>query len=95
MGEMAEYMLNGDDCQGCGEYLGKGPGFPRWCRSCRPAPQRPRIESILAKVPCPVCARKFTSQKAMVDHLKGRSVDIPQHAPNLRQHREALAKITP
>lgn len=35
MGEMAEYMLNGDDCEGCGEYLGNGPGHPRRCRSCK------------------------------------------------------------
>lgn len=34
MGEMADYMLNGDDCQFCGEYLGEGDGFPRSCVSC-------------------------------------------------------------
>lgn len=34
MGEMAEYVLNGDDCEGCGEYLGDGPGFPRRCSAC-------------------------------------------------------------
>ena len=34
MGEMAEYMLNGDDCQSCGEYLGEGDGFPRNCAAC-------------------------------------------------------------
>lgn len=32
MGEMADYMLNGDDCEGCGMYLGGGgSGFPRYC----------------------------------------------------------------
>lgn len=35
MGEYAEYMLNGDDCQVCGEHLGGGDGFPRTCRSCQ------------------------------------------------------------
>jgi hypothetical protein len=34
MGEMAEYMLNGDDCQYCGEYIGDGDGYPRSCASC-------------------------------------------------------------
>lgn len=34
MGEMAEYMLNGDDCQCCGEYLGEGDGYPRSCDGC-------------------------------------------------------------
>lgn len=35
MGEYAEYILNGDDCQYCGEHLGNGDGYPRSCRSCR------------------------------------------------------------
>lgn len=35
MGEYADYMLNGDDCQYCGEYLGEGDGYPRSCKSCR------------------------------------------------------------
>ena len=34
MGDMADYILNGDDCEGCGEYLGEGKGFPRRCSSC-------------------------------------------------------------
>lgn len=40
MGEQTEYRLNGDDCQGCGEHLGKGPGYPRWCADCAPSDQR-------------------------------------------------------
>jgi len=39
-GEMAGYLLNGDDCSGCGEYLGDGPGHPRWCSRCH-APSTP------------------------------------------------------
>ena len=35
MGEYADYILNGDDCQYCGEYLGEGDGIPRTCKSCR------------------------------------------------------------
>lgn len=34
MGEQAEYMINGDDCQECGEYIGDGPGYPRSCAGC-------------------------------------------------------------
>jgi len=37
MGEMAEYLLNGDDCSSCGEYIGEGDGFPRECAGCRGA----------------------------------------------------------
>jgi hypothetical protein len=35
MGEQAEYVLNGDDCQECGEYIGEGEGFPRTCSTCK------------------------------------------------------------
>lgn len=34
MGEMADYLLNGDDCSWCGKYLGKGDGYPRICSTC-------------------------------------------------------------
>jgi hypothetical protein len=34
MSEMAEYLLNGDDCEWCGEYIGEGHGYPRICESC-------------------------------------------------------------
>lgn len=31
MGEIAEMMLDGTLCEGCGEYLGEGDGFPQYC----------------------------------------------------------------
>lgn len=35
MGEIAEMMLDGTLCEGCGEYLeGEGMGFPRYCSGC-------------------------------------------------------------
>lgn len=36
MGEMADYILNGDDCQECGMHIGNGQGFPRSCSACQP-----------------------------------------------------------
>lgn len=36
MGDAAEAILNGDDCEGCGEYIGPGEGFPRLCSGCDP-----------------------------------------------------------
>lgn len=49
MGEHADYMLNGDDCQVCGEYLGDGDGFPRCCAGCAdegdsPVPSLPNLQ---------------------------------------------------
>lgn len=35
MGEIAEAMLDGTLCEGCGEYLGSDIGFPQYCSSCR------------------------------------------------------------
>ena len=37
MGEIAEMMLDGTLCEGCGEFLDNGsPGFPQYCAGCRP-----------------------------------------------------------
>lgn len=41
MGEMADYMLNGDDCSTCGEYIGPGDGFERQCSGCA-KPRQPK-----------------------------------------------------
>ena len=34
MGEQAELIINGDVCEGCGEEMGDGPGYPRRCSAC-------------------------------------------------------------
>ncbi len=35
MGEQAEYMLSGEDCAMCGEYIGADAGMPCYCsRQC-------------------------------------------------------------
>lgn len=34
MGDVADAMLDGSLCQGCGECLGEGDGFPTCCNSC-------------------------------------------------------------
>ena len=31
MGEIAEMMLDGTLCEGCGEFIGNGYGFPQYC----------------------------------------------------------------
>ena len=33
MGEIAEMMLDGTLCEGCGEFIGEGDGFPQYCSS--------------------------------------------------------------
>ncbi len=35
MGEQADYMINGDDCDVCGmPFVEEGAGFPRTCKDC-------------------------------------------------------------
>lgn len=34
MGEIAEMMLDGTLCEGCGEFIGEPVGHPRMCMSC-------------------------------------------------------------
>lgn len=34
MGEIAEMMLDGTLCEGCGEFLGDPVGYPRYCSRC-------------------------------------------------------------
>lgn len=43
MGEIAEMMLGGLMCEGCGEFMDdfEEPGHPRRCLGCAPARGRP------------------------------------------------------
>lgn len=34
MGEIAEMMLSGEMCQGCGEFLDEELGYPGYCAGC-------------------------------------------------------------
>lgn len=70
MGEYADYMLNGDDCQFCGEYLGNGEGFPRSCAACaddeamtthRPPPGKNKAD-------CPQCGKRV-KKKGLAQHI--------------------------
>ncbi len=49
MGEIAEARLNGEFCEGCGEYMGSGQGFPRRCDSCSDPNWRDGYEKSVAK----------------------------------------------
>lgn len=52
MGDIANMMLDGTLCAGCGEYMGcAGDGFPRYCSGCAPP-------SVKVKEKCPTCGRK-------------------------------------
>lgn len=64
MGDIADAMLNGDMCEGCGVEMFGGMGFPQRCPACRrddgEAPTRrykgtPRNKK---KLSCPDCGKR-------------------------------------
>jgi hypothetical protein len=80
MGEVADMMLDGTLCEGCGEFLGSDYG-PAYCASC--AKDRGRIVMSVSsadplhgvekpnvpKVACPTCG-KFVKVTGIGDHWR-------------------------
>lgn len=85
MGEIADMMLDGTLCEGCGEYIGDGaPGYPRYCSAAcargrgvsrGPAPHEHKAH------PCPKrgCSKRFRTAEAATQHYHDK------HAPNPKE----------
>jgi len=80
MGEIAEMMLDGDLCEGCGVYMGSsGQGFTRRCHSCAGEFKADRKAANVAtnkvqhaaakKIPCSTCGKRV-STVGMNDHVR-------------------------
>ena len=67
MGEYADYILNGDDCQSCGMHIGTGHGYPRNCKGCE---TREKAATKPKTFECPRCFRKFGSEQAKGQHFR-------------------------
>lgn len=69
MGDIADMMLDGTLCEGCGASLiGPAPGYPRYCsKQCRKdrAPAVPKA----TKIPCRVCGKRVKAS-GMHDHMR-------------------------
>lgn len=69
MGDIAELMLDGTLCEGCGVTLpGAAPGYPRYCsKKCRKdrEPAAPKA----TKFPCPTCGKRVKAA-GMRDHMR-------------------------
>jgi hypothetical protein len=72
MGEIAEMMLDGTLCEGCGVYLdGEGDGYPRRCEDCplladaTAAARKPTAP----KINCPTCNRRV-KLAGLADHQR-------------------------
>lgn len=75
MGEYAEMMLDGTLCASCGGYIEQREpdGIPRYCSAqCRrdSGIAAPRSKRRLRNVPCPVCAKPFSSEYALSQHQR-------------------------
>jgi hypothetical protein len=80
MGEIAEMMLDGTLCEGCGEFLDRGsPGFAQYCGGCRPAASQAHgslryqqnVEARARKTEaCPECGKRFRKAIAVEDHRR-------------------------
>jgi len=76
MGEIAEMMLDGTLCEGCGVFLNaEAPGYPCYCsKQCRAdrapvAEPKQKAKPAPTKIKCPVCARKVT-EVGLPDHIR-------------------------
>lgn len=63
MGDIADMMLCGILCEGCGVYVGEDVGYPVRCGSCI-GPNPPK-----KKVPCPVCGKRV-NMWGVKDHMR-------------------------
>ena len=64
MGDIADMMLDGCLCQGCGVYLGEGDGFPEFCLGCQheqgvPNKKHPHQTISPLKAPCRYCGKHY------------------------------------
>lgn len=78
MGEIAEMMLDGTLCEGCGEYLdGGGMGFPMRCGGCGGGDDA---------APAPPAPSKAKRRRARAERTR-------QHAGELRSIVEAVRPL--
>lgn len=66
MGEIADMMLDGTLCEGCGEFLGNSGGFPSYCYECS---RERNLAPPSEKVRCPIC-RKKVKAVGLADHQR-------------------------
>lgn len=85
MGEYAEMMLDGTCCEGCGEYLGNGDGFPQYCS---PECAGGRDALVRKKAPprpydCRHCGRIALTGQGVFSHVREKHPDVFDAAMNL------------
>lgn len=77
MGEIADAMLDGTLCEGCGTYIGAGDGFPAYCSS---ACARDRgVEDYQTSGHRSVDAPNPKKTNCLVCNRRVKIVGLPQH----------------
>lgn len=79
MGEIAEMMLDGTLCEGCGEYIGSDAGYPQYCSpECAgdrsdplPPPARGKRRRNTGAFECK-CGRKLGTAEALYQHQQAK-----------------------
>lgn len=73
MGEIAEMMLDGTLCEGCGEYIGSDAGYPQYCspecaegRGLSVEPYKPKRKKGQHK--CAACGKRFRRLRYLEQH---------------------------
>ena len=73
MGEIAEMMLDGTLCEGCGEYIGADACYPQYCspecaadRGLPIEPHKPIQEK--KRHECTTCGKKFQRIRHLKQH---------------------------
>jgi Zn finger protein HypA/HybF involved in hydrogenase expression len=69
MGDVADMMIDGTLCEGCGVYLeGESHGVPRYCTGCMSNDDVSMINTN-TKVNCPKCQRRV-KEIGLADHMR-------------------------
>jgi hypothetical protein len=72
MGEIADMMLDGILCEGCGVYMGDEVGFPRLCNSCKSDERNTPKQVGPLKVKCPKCGKQCRGKRGLKAHTESR-----------------------
>lgn len=73
MGEIAEMMLDGEMCAGCGEWLGESYGFPQYCSFCHGDDEPKIFDGELRstkKIPCDICGKRVHKGNGLRQHIR-------------------------
>lgn len=70
MGEIAEMMLDGTICEGCGVFL-EGEGFPRYCSpACDPSSYVDLKGTEVGRPACPTCDKRLRNETGLRQHIR-------------------------